>query len=71
MMGALAGFVTDPHGDLCLATQDGELSGLADWRWQEMAEEQTGQSTQEVADEVGVIIYRARPGEDEFTQVTH
>lgn len=72
-LGGMLGYVSDPDGDLCLAirSDNGELSGIADWSWQERSEEQTGQTTQEVADEVAVVIYRAHPGEETFTQVTH
>lgn len=71
MMGSILGFVSDPSGDLCVALDyTGELSGLADWSHQERAEEETGLSAQEIADEAGVVIFRLRPGEDTAERIT-
>lgn len=66
-------YLPDPEGDVCLAVdaRTGDLTGIANWEWQEEAEEQSGLTAQQMADEVGVVILRAKPGEDVFTQVTH
>lgn len=66
-------YLPDPEGDVCLAVdaRTGDLTGIANWEWQEQAERDSGLTAQQMADEVGVIILRAKPGEDVFTQVTH
>jgi hypothetical protein len=73
MAAMLTPYVDDPEGDLCLAVDShtGDLTGLANWHWQEQAESDSGLTAQQMADEVGIVIYRAKPGEETFTPVTH
>lgn len=73
MASLLSPYLTDPEGDVCLAVdaRSGELTGLANWEWQERAEADSGLTAQEMADELGIVILRAKPGEEEFSPVTH